>query len=177
MKQKAEANDNHIPAWVKIMLDEDRKRADDLLQAILASRKEERSGPKAYGLPSGKRVAFVVGVNTYSKLGAGAQLRTAKGDATAIGETLKSMGFEVTAALDADRGQFYEKWDNFVRSVDTGSTTAFFFAGHGMQVSQVNYLLPADTPGVDVANDGLLRKMAIDFNQLRGGSSKSAIPS
>ena len=56
--------------------------------------------------------------------------------------TLKRLGFEVTLILDANKPTIEKAVDTFTRSVPRGSAGLFFFAGHGMQVEGINYLIP-----------------------------------
>ena len=134
---------------------------DELIKSL------KGAGPGAYGLPSGKQVALVVGVNIYSRLAPAAQLKTASGDASAIADALRRMGFDVTVVTDPDRSVFFQTWEKFRRAVDTDTITAFFFAGHGIQMNHVNYLLLGDTPSESMADDALIRRMAVNFNELR----------
>ncbi len=173
--KKRDEDEKRMQAWEKNIRQDEQEKAKkaqgELLDKIMSARKEvtegSRDGIKPYGLPQGKRVALVVGVNTYVRLDAQAQLKTARNDALEVKKALESMGFEVKAALDADRGRFYETWHKFLNDIQPGSTTAFFFAGHGMQISQANFLLPADVPDVASANEGLMQSVSINFNRLR----------
>jgi hypothetical protein len=124
--------------------------------------------PRLRGLPPGKRVALVVGINGYARL---TRLETARNDAAGIGSALRKVGFSVIEAYDVDRTGFFEKWQQFLEEIEPGTgTAAFFFAGHGMQLPTgkvySNYLLPVDTPG---ASAGLarVRGASISFGDLR----------
>jgi hypothetical protein len=151
--------------------DDLRKQQEQLLAQIVAARRSDHtssiSESQAYGLPYGKRVAFVVGINAYSKLGADSQLRTAVNDAVEVGKVFRAMGFTVIEGLDVNRSQFYEQWFKFLAEVPAGGTAVFFFAGHGMQLTGVNYLLPGDVTGPATAQEPMLKKEAISFNELR----------
>ena len=123
--------------------------------------------PRAQPLPPGKRVALVVGINAYSKLEAASQLKTAVNDAIAVGKTFKDIGFEVIEGHDLSRAQFNEKWEQFLRMTAPGGVAAFFFAGHGIQIGQQNYLLPSDSPAPSVVREGLVQRESFAFNDLR----------
>jgi hypothetical protein len=120
-------------------------------------------GPKLRGLPSGKRIALVVGMNGYSAL---QPLKTARNDAAAVGGALERLGFSIIEGHDLDWRGFAEKWQQFLTQIEAGGTAAFFFAGHGIQIDKRNYLLPADVPGGSVAPE-MLRRLSIDFDELR----------
>ena len=70
-----------------------------------------------------------------------------------MARTLRLLGFTVTEGIDITRSQFYEKWAHFLNEVEAGGSAAVFFAGHGVQLSQINFLLPADVPGADVVQE------------------------
>lgn len=157
--------------WRQQIREEERAKAQKELEALvkrLAGRaddpvKNDVAGPKLRGLPGGKRVALVVGINAYARLG---PLKTARNDATAIALSLTRMGFSVIEGHDLDWRSFAEKWQQFLTQIEAGGTAAFFFAGHGIQIDKRNYLLPADVPGGSVAPE-MLRRLSINFDQLR----------
>jgi Caspase domain len=143
-----------------------RREKEQLLAQIKDRTIADRIGLElpVHELPAAKRVALVVGVNRYANLAP--PLKTAVNDAVAVGKALKSMDFLVLDALDPDRKQFYSKWDQFLKEVDGGATAAFFFAGHGIQIAQANYLLPADVAS-ESADEDAVRRDSLSFNELR----------
>src|SRR5206468_3859100 len=96
-----------------------------------------------------KRVALVVGVNTYDNLKPDQQLRKAVNDARAVAAALKDVGFQVIAAEDATRSVFLRTWQRFLDSVEPGDVTTIYFAGHGIELNGVNFLLTRDVPRPD----------------------------
>jgi len=118
-------------------------------------------------IPDGKRVAFVVGINKYARLGKNQQLRTAVNDAETIATAFRTLGFEVTeVARDVNLATFYEKWQRFLNSIEKGGMAAFFYAGHGIQINGTNYLLPSDAPPPEIGQAEYLVNLTIDFNRL-----------
>lgn len=97
---------------------------------------------------SAKQVALVVGINTYEQLKPSGQLQTAVNDSRAVGKTLKELGFEVIEANDVDRKGFGKAWASFLGNIAPGDIAVFYFAGHGVQIDNQNYLLPSDIPRV-----------------------------
>jgi TPR repeat protein len=94
----------------------------------------------------GRRVALVVGNNEYESL---ADLSKATNDARAVGRTLKEIGFDVVIeATDVDLKALNQKVSEFSAKIEEGDTAFFFYAGHGVAVGSVNYLLPADFPEI-----------------------------
>jgi uncharacterized caspase-like protein len=107
-----------------------------------------------------------VGIPTGLVVGEAHQLATAVNDAKMLAATLKGMGFEVILGEDLSRTQFYQQWHQFLTRVEPDSFAAFFFAGHGVQVDGTNWLLPTDAPNLAQAQDGLLKRVSINFTEL-----------
>ncbi|MDX2203044.1 MAG: caspase family protein [Hyphomicrobiaceae bacterium] len=111
--------------------------------------------------------AFVVGINRYENLPPHAQLKKAVGDASAMGEALKALGFVVDPPLEGPtRSEFFSRWYPFLNQVREGDTVAFVFSGHGVEFGGANYLLPRDTTPVREGLEGLLRSESLPFDQL-----------
>jgi formylglycine-generating enzyme required for sulfatase activity len=85
-----------------------------------------------------KRVALVIGNATYANAGV---LRNPRNDATDMAATLKKLGFDVTLGLDLDQPQFAATVDRFARQLDDADVALFFYAGHGLQINDKNYLV------------------------------------
>jgi formylglycine-generating enzyme required for sulfatase activity len=96
-----------------------------------------------------KRVAFVVGINTYDNLKPDQQLSKAVNDARAIADVLKDDQFQVILAENATRSVFLRSWQRFLDSVEPGDVTTVYFAGHGIELNGVNFLLTRDVPRPD----------------------------
>jgi formylglycine-generating enzyme required for sulfatase activity len=96
-----------------------------------------------------KRVALVIGNDRYANLSDREQLRKAVNDARAVGGALKQIGFDVVAGENLGRQAMIDKLDETARRLAPGDTVFFFFAGHGVAVDGINYILPADVPDVE----------------------------
>lgn len=107
-----------------------------------------------------KRVALVIGNDSYPALGAEEQLRKAVNDAHAVGDTLESLGFEVTRAEDVSRGEMLSLILATATKLQPGDIAFFFFAGHGVSIDGANYLLPSDIPE-GTGGEDLIRFSAI----------------
>ena len=95
--------------------------------------------------PMGPRLsvhAIVIGNGAYQGSG---QLDNPINDARAISAKLKSMGFKVTTIENADRTKLVSSLVKFSASAVDSDLTLFFYAGHGVQISGKNYMLPTDT--------------------------------
>ncbi|MCY4508611.1 MAG: SUMF1/EgtB/PvdO family nonheme iron enzyme [Acidobacteria bacterium] len=87
------------------------------------------------------RVALVIGNSTY---GENLDLDNPRNDAADVGGTLERLGFEVTTVLDVDQFAFNQALRDFTRR-SLGADVAFvFYAGHGMEVDGINYVVPVN---------------------------------
>jgi len=88
-----------------------------------------------------KRVALVVGNTHYAHSPA---LSNPVNDANDVADVLKGLGFEILLGLDLDKRAFDQKVREFAQALGQADTGVFFYAGHGLQVSLQNYLVPVD---------------------------------
>lgn len=97
----------------------------------------------AIGQPTdtGRRVALVIGMSKYK---AEAELANATNDARLVAEALRRIGFDVDLVLDTGIAETRLRLRRFADKADNAAQAVVFFAGHGMQVNGVNYLLPVD---------------------------------
>ena len=114
-----------------------------------------------------KRVALVIGNAAYVK---SSVLANPVNDASDMAKALTEAGFEVILGLDLDKRGFDGKVRDFARALNDADVALFYYAGHALQVSGRNYLVPVDasmererdldfeTIGVDF----VLRQMEID---------------
>ena len=65
-------------------------------------------------------------------------------DARDMAAALKSVGFDVVEALDADRRKLDGAMRVFTDKLANADVALFFYAGHGLQVGAQNYLVPID---------------------------------
>ncbi|MGP0089675.1 MAG: SUMF1/EgtB/PvdO family nonheme iron enzyme [Xanthobacteraceae bacterium] len=100
-----------------------------------------------------KRVALVVGNDSYANLPAEQQLKKAVNDARAVGDALEGLGFAVLRGDNLGRQALVDRFDEMLRRLDRGDTAFFFFAGHGVTVGGGNYILPADVPNIEAGQD------------------------
>lgn len=91
---------------------------------------------------SGRRVALVIGNSAYQSI---SKLANPANDARLVGDTLKALGFTLTggrAQIDLDRATFEAVLADFGRQIRGADVALFFYAGHGIQLSGVNWLVP-----------------------------------
>ena len=88
-----------------------------------------------------KRLAFVIGISAYQHATA---LNNPVNDAVAIQDVLLKLGFEVISLKDLDYKHFKQAINEFGIKLRDFNVGLFYFAGHGIQVNGINYLVPCD---------------------------------
>ena len=86
-------------------------------------------------------IALVIGNSKYENLGT--LSNTAK-DAKDVDKTLREMGYKSKLVLDADYGTLRKEIKAFSAESEKSPIAIIFYAGHGAQINQENYLLPTD---------------------------------
>lgn len=105
-----------------------------------------------------ERFALVIGNGNYVKVD---PLPNPPNDASLVSEALKSVGFEVTLLVNADKRTMDQATKKFAGVLDEAGRNAvgvFYFAGHGVSYEGENWLLPvgADiTQGADIEYETL----------------------
>ncbi len=107
-----------------------------------------------------RRVALVVGNSAYAST---ASLRNPRNDASDMAETLKKLGFEVELGLDLDQQNFAVTIEKFARALDGADVGLFFFAGHGLQLNDKNYLVSINAK---LENEFLMSSETIDLTSI-----------
>ena len=87
------------------------------------------------------RIALLFGNGEYSTFG---ELPNPRNDAGDVGAAFGRLGFDVTTVLDAGRSQMHEALQAFARRSLGADVAVVFYAGHGMEMDGVNYLVPVD---------------------------------
>ena len=87
------------------------------------------------------RVALVVGNSTYAHIG---RLPNPDNDARDLSVSLRRLGFEVTTEFNVDRVELTEALRAFTRRSAGADVSLVFYAGHGIEMDGVNYLVPVD---------------------------------
>jgi uncharacterized caspase-like protein len=88
-----------------------------------------------------KRTALVIGNSAYAHAG---KLPNPANDANDMAAALKELGFDVILGLDLDKRAFDVKVREFARGLREADTALLYYAGHGLQVAERNYLVPVD---------------------------------
>jgi uncharacterized caspase-like protein len=99
-----------------------------------------------------KRVALVIGNGAYSDT---TQLVNPPNDANDVAAALGGLGFEVIKVVDGDYTVMRRGFRQFASSLPGADVALFFYAGHGLQVDGVNYMVPT--------NAKLLQEQDLEF--------------
>ena len=90
----------------------------------------------------GRRIALVIGNAAYRNVTA---LPNPERDAEVVAATLRAIGFEaVTLVHDATHQVLVDALRKFADEVETADWAFVYYAGHGIEVNGVNYLIPVD---------------------------------
>ena len=106
-----------------------------------------------------KRAALVVGNSAYVNA---RPLANPLNDARDVTAALKQSGFDVIEALDASKLQMDSALRSFTEKLAGADVALLYYAGHGLQVGQQNYLVPIDAK-LDRERDLDFEAMKLDF--------------
>jgi hypothetical protein len=112
-------------------------------------------------LADGKRVALVIGNSTYRNV---PMLPNPANDAADIAAALNRLGFGVTLLTNASFDQMRRSLIALGRDAAGADMAAVFFAGHGMEISGENWLIPVDAElkkDTDAANEAVSLRSVI----------------
>ncbi len=87
---------------------------------------------------SSNRVALIIGNSAYKS----APLANPANDANDMSIALKRLGFDVIKKVNADKRQMKTAINKFYKGLRKSEICLFYYAGHGMQIDNANYLIP-----------------------------------
>lgn len=111
--------------------------------------------------------ALIFGNANYAN---GGLLKNPVNDATDVAKKLESYGFHVIVATDATCKQMDKKLKEFKVLMANKDVALFFFAGHGMQIEGINYLLAVDT---DTSDEDEAKHGSLSLNKVIETMEKS----
>ncbi|MBL8203503.1 MAG: caspase family protein [Blastocatellia bacterium] len=120
-------------------------------------------------ISTNERVALVIGNSNYQV----GPLANPANDAKAMAQSLRDSGFDVMQYTNLNKRDFEESLRAFGSKVPRGGVALFYFAGHGVQVKGVNFLLPV---GARIEKEGDIEFEAVDagriMNELESAGSR-----
>jgi len=129
-------------------------------------------------LPAGpaaaeKRVALVIGNSAYQNI---TRLDNPRNDATLMADTLSGLGFTLIggrARLDLDKAALDTDVQAFGRQIQGADVALFYYAGHGVQVSGANYLVPVGAnPTREADVDFQMVDVNLALRQMQGSGTR-----
>ncbi|HYH86531.1 MAG TPA: SUMF1/EgtB/PvdO family nonheme iron enzyme [Pyrinomonadaceae bacterium] len=116
------------------------------------------AAPSTTTTANSKRLALVIGNNAYET----APLKNPVNDARALAQSLRERGFDVTARENLTQNEMKQAVRAFgekLRDAGREAVGLFYYAGHGVQVQDRNYLIPVSAK---VASEEEVEYEAID---------------
>ena len=120
------------------------------------------------------RIALVIGNGNYPNIGI---LSNPPNDANLMAKTLEKVGFEVIKSIDVNQKEMKRAISKFGQKLTAAGKDAvglFYYAGHGLKVGGVNYLIPvnveinseADVDMEGISANSVLKQMEFAGNRL-----------
>lgn len=109
------------------------------------------------------RQALIIGNSDYS---GNYRLKNPKNDAIAMAAKLKELGYDLHTGgplLDLQFDEFNTEIISFLDSVENGSSTLVYYAGHGVATQGTNYLVPVLPNGVKLESEADIRNRTISL--------------
>ena len=109
------------------------------------------------------RKALIIGNNSYTKN----PLNNCVNDANDLAAILYDLKFQVTLGINCERQKMSSLISSFGGSIESQDLVLFFFAGHGLQCKEKNYLVPVDADGriheeADIENTSINVQSTLD---------------
>ena len=115
--------------------------------------------PPSLIIAAEQRIALVIGNSAYSS----GSLINPVNDASDMALTLQKLGFTVVLKHNADLQTMEEAIENIGNKLKLGGVGLFYYAGHGLQVNGVNYLIPI---GAKINKETDVRYKAMDVGRV-----------
>lgn len=93
----------------------------------------------ALSATSGLKKALIIGINDYPN----SKLNHCINDATDIKNALQRIVFQILKGIHCNKKKFDDLIKDFIKGIESQDLILLYFAGHGNQFEDKNYLLPA----------------------------------
>ncbi len=107
-----------------------------------------------------KRKAVVIGMSDYI---GNSRLDNTLNDARDIATVFTQLGFEVTLLENNDLRNFKTNLGAWFRNIEANDMAVLYYAGHGIEVNGINYLIPVDA---DIASEADVEYNTLNVNWL-----------
>jgi uncharacterized caspase-like protein len=126
------------------------------------------TSPIAPAAVYGRRIALVIGNSSYKNVPA---LTNPRNDAASIADALRRTGFTtVDLQLDLGRDRLVSALRNFARQAEGADWAVVYYAGHGMEVGGMNYIIPVDAT---IAQDRDIGFEAVPLDQVLNATERA----
>ncbi|WP_339036123.1 tetratricopeptide repeat protein [Bradyrhizobium symbiodeficiens] len=120
------------------------------------------------GANGDRRIALVIGNSAYENVAA---LPNPVRDASLVADVLKLTGFEaVTLLTDLRKDALVNALREFAARAETADWAVVYYAGHGMEIGGVNYLIPTDAK---IAADREIGFEAVPVDQVLNAAERA----
>jgi len=124
--------------------------------------------PMAAAAANGRRIALVIGNSSYKNVAA---LINPRNDATLIADAFRRTGFTaVDLQLDLGRDRLITALRNFAQQAEAADWAVVYYAGHGMEVGGMNYVIPVDAK---IAQDRDISFEAVPLDQVLNATERA----
>ena len=124
-----------------------------------AARESSGSRPARIACRPERRTALVIGNSAYNA----GPLKNPVNDAADMAMALQQTGFTVILKKNAGIQEMEDAIEDFGNRLKRGGVGFFYFAGHGVQVNGVNYLVPI---GARINKETDVKYQAVDANKI-----------
>jgi uncharacterized caspase-like protein len=115
--------------------------------------------PSSLSAATQQRIALVIGNSAYTS----GPLKNPVNDATDMAAALQKLGFKVSLKKNANLETMERAIEDFGNQLKRGGVGLFYYAGHGVQVNGVNYLIPV---GAKLKKESDVRYKAVDAGRI-----------
>jgi uncharacterized caspase-like protein len=116
----------------------------------------------------GRRIALVIGNSAYKNVPA---LANPQRDATMVADAFRRTGFEtVSLQIDVGRDAMVTALRDFAQQAEAADWAVVYYAGHGMEVGGINYLIPVDAK---IASDRDIGFEAVPLDQVLNAAERA----
>lgn len=115
------------------------------------------------------RNALIIGNSNYAT----APLKNPVNDAKGMADVLREKNFTVNLLLDADLRTMEKAISRFGKMLQKGGVGLFFYAGHGMQVKGINYLIPI---GANITEEDEIRFESVNAGRIMAKMESAGNP-
>ncbi len=114
-----------------------------------------------------ERLALIIGNSNYSS----GPLKNPVNDASDIAVSLRSLGFSVMLKQNATIREMESAIRDFGNRLRKGGVGLFYFAGHGIQVNGINYLVPVEAK---ISRESDIKYAAVDAGKVLDAMSDAS---